>query len=73
MKAREPRLKLDGIDPESIDVKQWIRTQCSNYSEAARFFQVDENTVKRWMCGISKPGSTVAVAIAWYEKAKGAA
>jgi DNA-binding transcriptional regulator YiaG len=70
MKAREPRLKLDGIDPERIDVKQWIRTQCSNYSEAAQFFNVSEGTVKQWMAGTRKPNPPVAVAIAWYEKAK---
>lgn len=67
MKARQPKLKLDHLDIDSTNLRDFILNDCATYSEAAKFFRVEYETVARWMMGTVKPHPACYTAVALYK------
>jgi hypothetical protein len=68
MKARTPKLNLEPLAIESVNIQQFILNDCATYAEAAQFFGVDTSTVGRWMMGVKKPHPACYTAVAAYKK-----
>ena len=68
MKARQPKLNLEQLAIESVNVHQFILNDCATYAEAAQFFGVDTSTVGRWMMGGIKPHPSCYTAVAAYKR-----
>lgn len=72
MKAREPKLNLGHFDAESLNLRDWIYSNCANYDEAANLFCVSKRTVERWMAGQVNFPPMAARVVALYEERRAA-
>jgi DNA-binding transcriptional regulator YiaG len=70
MKAREQKLGLPHFDADTVNIRQWIYSNCASYQEAADFFCISKRTVERWMSGQINPSPIAARAIALYEQSR---